>query len=54
MTIIKSKDKRLRETERENRNLRAKLFEADAKLEYVAMMTDVDLPEEQEEGETDE
>ena len=54
MGIIKSKDQRIQETERENKRLRAMLFEADARLEYVAMMADVELPEEEEqEGENE-
>ncbi len=42
-----SESERLYETEKENRMLRAQLEKASADLEYVAMMTDVDIDEEE-------
>ena len=50
--IIKTTKGRVREAERENERLAAENARLRADLEYVAMMSDVDI--EQEEDETDE
>lgn len=48
MAIAQTEKERLREAERENRMLRAQLAKATADLEYVAMMADVEMDEEEE------
>lgn len=44
--IIKTLKQRLADSQRENDALRAALNKTDALLVYTAMMTDVELPEE--------
>lgn len=48
MGIVRTERKRLREAERENMLLRQQLEDARATIEYISMMTDVDIdgPEE--------
>lgn len=45
--IVKDDKQRIRELERENERLRRELEEARATTEYVAMMADVELEEEE-------
>lgn len=47
--VLTDKD-RIRLLEAEKAELQAKLRKADAKLEYVAMMADVDIDDEEEAG----
>ena len=51
MGIVMSERERLRDAEKENLRLRAQLAKAAADLEYVAMMTDVGIDEEETENE---
>lgn len=51
MGVIVSRLHRLIAAERENRMLRAELEDAKATTEYIAMMTDVDISEPEEEFE---
>ena len=48
MDIVLTQKKRIRMLEAENAEKEAKLRTAEAKLEYVAMMADVDIDEEDE------
>ncbi len=48
MGIVLTQKDRIRALENEKAELGAKLREADAKLEYVAMMADVNIDEEDE------
>lgn len=48
MAIVRKSKERIRELERENARLRRDLERAAATTEYVAMMADVDLEEEEE------
>ena len=47
MAIVKKENERIRQLERENDRLKRELEEARAVTEYVAMMADVDLDEEE-------
>lgn len=47
MAIVKKEKERIRQLERENDRLKRELEEARAVTEYVAMMADVDLDEEE-------
>ena len=46
MGIVVTQRERIRQLERENAQLRRKTEKSEATLEYVAMMTDVDIEEE--------
>lgn len=50
MAIVRKAKDRIRALERENGQLKRDLEQANATMEYVAMMADVDLEEEEEEG----
>ena len=47
MGIALSEKERLRQAERENQMLRSELAKANADLEYVAMMADVDMDQDE-------
>ena len=47
MGIVRKEKERMRELERENAQLKRELEEARATTEYVAMMADVDLEEDE-------
>lgn len=53
MLIYKSAGKQMIEERRENERLRKELDKARADVEYLAMMTDVDLDDDTEEEETE-
>ncbi len=50
MVEAKTKSERIREAEKENRRLKAALMKANAVMEYIAMMADVDLEEDEEDA----